>query len=172
MRRQETRPELTIATVNNADMILLQQLSQEFERQHGAKLNWVVLGENVLRQRLTIDISTGGSTFDVITIGSYETPLWAERGWLKPLNDLDPSYDYSDIFDVVREGLSYQGKLYALPFYSESSFTYYRKDLFDKAGIQMPSQPSYRADTGVRAEGERPCAQCLWHMSAWRTGVG
>ena len=142
-RRDETRPELTIATVNNADMILLQQLSQEFEQQHGTKLNWVVLGENVLRQRLTIDISTGSSTFDVITIGSYETPLWAERGWLKPLDDLNQNYDYSDIFDVVRDGLSYQGKLYALPFYSESSFTYYRKDLFDKAGLQMPLQPSY-----------------------------
>ena len=74
------RPELTIATVNNADMILMQQLSSEFEKQSGVKLNWVVLGENVLRQRLTIDISTGSSTFDVITIGSYEAPLWGERG--------------------------------------------------------------------------------------------
>jgi sorbitol/mannitol transport system substrate-binding protein len=143
IRSLDNRPELTIATVNNADMILLQQLSSEFEKKHGVKLNWVVLGENVLRQRLTIDISTGGSTFDVITIGSYETPLWAERGWLTPLDDLDASYDYGDIFDVVREGLSYQGKLYALPFYSESSFTYYRRDLFEESGLQMPTQPTY-----------------------------
>lgn len=48
------RPELTIATVNNADLILLQQLSKDFERRFGLKLNWMVLGENVLRQRLTI----------------------------------------------------------------------------------------------------------------------
>ena len=45
------RPELTVATVNNADMILMQQLSSEFEKQSGVKLNWVVLGENILRQR-------------------------------------------------------------------------------------------------------------------------
>jgi sorbitol/mannitol transport system substrate-binding protein len=141
--RSASRPELTIATVNNADMVLLQQLSKEFEQQHAVKLNWVVLGENVLRQRLTIDIATGGSTFDVITIGSYEAPIWAERGWLKPVDDLNPSYDYNDIFDVVRDGLSYQGRLYALPFYAESSFTYYRSDLFQKAGLQMPLQPSY-----------------------------
>ena len=137
------RPELTIATVNNADMILMQQLSSDFEKQNGVKLNWVVLGENVLRQRLTIDISTGSNTFDVITIGSYEAPLWGERGWLVPLDDLGADYGYEDIFDVVRQGLSYKGRLYAAPFYAESSFTYYRKDLFQKAGFEMPVQPSY-----------------------------
>jgi sorbitol/mannitol transport system substrate-binding protein len=137
------RPELTIATVNNPDMILMQQLSPEFEKQSGVKLNWVVLGENILRQRLTIDISTGSNTFDVITIGSYEAPLWGERGWLVPLDDLGEDYGYNDIFGVVRQGLSYQDRLYAAPFYGESSFTYYRKDLFQKAGVEMPIQPSY-----------------------------
>jgi sorbitol/mannitol transport system substrate-binding protein len=137
------RPELTVATVNNADMILMQQLSSEFEKQSGVKLNWVVLGENILRQRLTIDISTGSNTFDVITIGSYEAPLWGERGWLVPLDDLGADYGYDDIFDVVRQGLSYRGRMYAAPFYGESAFTYYRKDLFRKAGLEMPVQPSY-----------------------------
>jgi len=137
------RSELTVATVNNADMILMQQLSSEFEKQSGVKLNWVVLGENILRQRLTIDISTGSNTFDVITIGSYEAPLWGERGWLVPLDDLGADYGYDDIFDVVRQGLSYRGRMYAAPFYGESAFTYYRKDLFRKAGLEMPVQPSY-----------------------------
>jgi sorbitol/mannitol transport system substrate-binding protein len=139
----QNHAELTIATVNNADMILMQQLSPEFEKQSGVKLNWVVLGENVLRQRLTIDISTGSDTFDVITIGSYEAPLWGERGWLQPLDGLGADYDYADIFDVVREGLSYQHRMYAAPFYAESSITYYRKDLFQKAGLEMPAQPTY-----------------------------
>jgi sorbitol/mannitol transport system substrate-binding protein len=137
------RQELTVATVNNADMILMQQLSSEFEKQSGVKLNWVVLGENILRQRLTIDISTHSNTFDVITIGSYEAPLWGERGWLVPLDDLGADYGYDDIFDVVRQGLSYHGRMYALPFYGESSFTYYRQDLFQKAGLTMPLQPRY-----------------------------
>jgi sorbitol/mannitol transport system substrate-binding protein len=139
----QRRPELTIATVNNADMILMQQLSKDFEKQNGVKLNWVVLGENVLRQRLTVDISTGSSTFDVITIGSYEAPLWGERGWLVPVDDLGADYGYDDIFPVIRQGLSYQGKMYAAPFYGESSFTYYRKDLFQKAGLEMPPEPRY-----------------------------
>lgn len=137
------RPELTVATVNNSDMILMQQLSPEFERETGIKLNWVVLGENILRQRLTIDIATGSNTFDVITIGSYEAPLWGERGWLVPLDDLDADYGYDDIFEVIRQGLSYQNRMYAAPFYGESSITYYRQDLFQKAGLEMPEQPSY-----------------------------
>jgi ABC-type glycerol-3-phosphate transport system substrate-binding protein len=124
-------------------MILMQKLSSEFEKQSGVKLHWVVLGENVLRQRLTIDISTQSGTFDVITIGSYEAPLWGERGWLAPLDDLGADYAYDDIFDVVREGLSYQNRLYAAPFYGESSMTYYRKDLFQRAGLAMPPQPTY-----------------------------
>jgi sorbitol/mannitol transport system substrate-binding protein len=107
---QPSRPELTITTVNNADMILMQQLSREFEKQSGAKLHWVALGENVLRQRLTVDISTGSSTFDVITIGSYEAPLWGERAWLVPVDDLGADYGYDDIFKVIREGLSYSGE--------------------------------------------------------------
>ncbi|HMF79227.1 MAG TPA: sugar ABC transporter substrate-binding protein [Bryobacteraceae bacterium] len=140
---QHSGEELTIGTVNNADMILMQRLSKEFEKKSGIKLHWVVLGESVLRQRLTVDISTGGNTFDVITIGSYETPLWGARGWLVPMDDLGTDYQYEDIFDVIREGLSYKGKLFAAPFYGESSFTYYRKDLFARAGLEMPAQPTY-----------------------------
>lgn len=141
--RRDSAGELTVATVNNADMILMQRLSREFEHESGIKLHWVVLGESILRQRLTVDVSTGGNTFDVITIGSYETPLWAARGWLVSLDDFGADYDYDDIFDVIRQGLSYQGRLYAAPFYGESSFTYYRSDLFARAGLTMPEQPSY-----------------------------
>ena len=129
--------ELTIATVNNADMIIMQKLSPEWEQKTGNKLNWVVLEENVLRQRVTTDIATKGGSFDVVTIGAYETPIWGEKGWLNTLNDLGDGYDYPDIFEPVRNGLSVKDNLYAVPFYAESSFTFYRKDLFEKAGIEV-----------------------------------
>ena len=134
---------LTIATVNNADMIIMQRLSPKWEQASGNKLNWVVLEENVLRQRVTTDIATKGGQFDVITIGSYETPIWGKQGWLVPLDDLGDDYDYADIFEPVKNGLSVDGKLFAVPFYAESSFTFYRKDLFDAAGLKMPEQPTY-----------------------------
>ncbi len=135
--------ELTIATVNNSDMIIMQKLSPEFEKATGHKLNWVVLEENVLRQRVTTDIATGGGQFDIITIGAYETPIWGKQGWLVALDDLGEDYDYADLIPQVTDGLSADGKLYAVPFYAESSFTFYRKDLFDAAGLTMPDKPTY-----------------------------
>ena len=134
---------LTIATVNNGDMIIMQKLSPKFEKDTGIKLNWVVLEENVLRQRMTTDIATKGGQFDVMTIGAYETPIWAKQGWLTSLDDLGDTYDYKDLIPQVKDGLSLDGHMYAAPFYAESSFTYYRKDLFEKAGITMPEKPTY-----------------------------
>ncbi|WP_111494598.1 ABC transporter substrate-binding protein [Marinobacter bohaiensis] len=135
---------LTVATVNNNDMVIMQRLSSAFEEAHpDIDLEWVVLEENVLRQRLTTDIATNGGQFDVMTIGTYEAPIWAERGWLEPLQDLPEAYKPDDLIKPVLDGLSYDGKPYALPFYAESSMMYYRKDLFEKAGIEMTDQPTW-----------------------------
>ncbi len=135
---------ITIATVNNVQMIEMQKLSSVFEQQHpDIHLRWVVLEENVLRQRVTTDIATKGGQFDILTIGNYEVPIWAKQGWLVPFDTLPAAYDASDILKPVRDGISYQGKLYGLPFYAESAMTLYRTDLFKKAGITMPAQPTY-----------------------------
>ena len=140
---------LTIATVNNSDMIRMQKLSKTFESEHPEiKLNWVVLEENVLRQRLTTDIATQGGQFDVLTIGMYEAALWGAKGWLEPMKDLPASYALDDVFPSVREGLSVKGSLYALPFYAESSITYYRTDLFKDAGLSMPERPTWEQIAG------------------------
>jgi sorbitol/mannitol transport system substrate-binding protein len=133
---------LTIATVNNDDMIIMQKLSSKWEQQTGNKINWVILEENVLRQKVTTDIATKGGQYDVITIGAYETPIWGKKGWLTSLDDFK-DYDYDDLLAPVKAGLSVDGKLYAVPFYAESSFTMYRKDLFEKAGLSMPEHPTY-----------------------------
>ena len=134
---------LTIATVNNPDMVVMQKYSGEYEKQAGVKLKWLVLDENTLRQRVTTDISTKGGQFDVITIGLYETPIWGKAKWLVPFDNMDASYDVDDILPTVKDGLSYEGKLYSVPFYAESAMTFYRKDLFEKAGLTMPDQPTW-----------------------------
>jgi sorbitol/mannitol transport system substrate-binding protein len=137
------KTRLTIATVNNGDMVIMQGLSRKFEEANpDIQLRWVVLEENVLRQRTTTDVASQGGQFDVLTIGSYETPIWARRDWLRPL-ELSTSYDVNDLLKPIREGLSNNGKLYALPFYGESSMLYYRKDLLAKAGITVSEQPTY-----------------------------
>ena len=136
--------EITIATVNNGDMVRMQKLSSVFEQANpDIQLNWVVLEENALRQRVTTDIATKGGQFDVMTIGTYEVPIWAKDGWLLKLDDLGASYDIDDILPAIRSGLSYQGSLYASPFYGESSMTMYRRDLFAAKGINMPDEPTW-----------------------------
>lgn len=135
---------ITIAVVNNPDMIEMKKLSTDFEKNNPSiKLNWVVLEENVLRQRATTDITTGSGQFDVMMIGAYEAPQWGKRGWLSPMTNLPADYDVSDVMKPVRDSLSYNGTLYALPFYAESSMTFYRKDLFAAKGLTMPPKPTY-----------------------------
>ncbi|WP_120995286.1 ABC transporter substrate-binding protein [Stutzerimonas urumqiensis] len=163
---------LTIATVNNADMIRMQRLSETFEKTHpDIDLNWVVLEENVLRQRLTTDIATQGGQFDVLTIGMYEASLWGDKGWLAPMNNLPASYDVDDVFPSVREGLSVDGTLYALPFYAESSMTYYRKDLFEQAGLTMPEHPTWSQIADFAAKLHKPEQEqygiCLRGKAGW-----
>ncbi|RME15983.1 MAG: sugar ABC transporter substrate-binding protein [Alphaproteobacteria bacterium] len=134
---------ITIATVNNGDMIRMQKYTHLFTEQTGIDVNWVTLEENVLRQRVTTDISTKGGQFDIMTIGMYEAPIWGKNGWLVPLNDLPPEYDVNDILPAMRGGLSYDGTLYAAPFYGESSMIMYRTDLMEKAGLEMPEDPTW-----------------------------
>ncbi|KVZ16014.1 ABC transporter substrate-binding protein [Burkholderia ubonensis] len=135
---------LTIATLNNPDMIELKKLAPAFEKANpDIKLNWVILEENVLRQRATTDITTGSGQFDVVMIGTYETPQWGKRGWLAPVAGLPADYDLNDVVKTARDSLSYNGQLFALPFYVESSMTFYRKDLFAAKGLKMPDQPTY-----------------------------
>jgi sorbitol/mannitol transport system substrate-binding protein len=136
--------KLTIATVNNGDMIRMQKLTDDFKAKNpDIDVEWVTLEENALRQKVTTDIATKGGQFDVLTIGTYEVPIWAKQGWLVPLANLGANYDVDDLLPAIRSGLSVDGKLYAAPFYGESSMIMYRKDLFEKAGLTMPEKPTW-----------------------------
>ena len=134
---------ITIATVNNGDMIRMQGYTDQFTDQTGINVEWVTLEENVLRQRVTTDITTNGGQFDIMTIGMYETPIWGANGWLVPLDNLSEEYDVDDILPAMRGGLSHDGTLYAAPFYGESSMVMYRTDLMEAAGLEMPDAPTW-----------------------------
>jgi sorbitol/mannitol transport system substrate-binding protein len=125
-------------------MIRMQGLMDDFYAKNpDIKVEWVTLEENVLRQRVTQDIATKGGQFDVMTIGTYEVPIWGNRGWLVSLNDLPDSYDKDDLLPAIRGGLTVDGNLYAAPFYGESSMVMYRADLMAKAGMEMPGAPTW-----------------------------
>ena len=139
-----TAETITVATVNNGDMIRMQGLMDDFYAKNpDIQVEWVTLEENVLRQNITNDIATGGGQYDVMTIGTYEVPIWGKQGWLVSLNDLPAEYDIDDLLPPIRAGLTVDGNLLAAPFYGESSFVNYRKDLAEKAGITIPDAPTW-----------------------------
>lgn len=135
---------LTIATVNNGDMIRMQKLASDFTTKNpDIQLEWVTLEENILRQRVTTDIATKGGQYDVVTVGNYEVPIWARQNWLRPLDALPADYDADDLLPAVRAALSVDGKLYAAPFYGESAMVMYRTDLAEKAGVTLGDSPTW-----------------------------
>ncbi|WP_170479909.1 ABC transporter substrate-binding protein [Ruegeria arenilitoris] len=135
---------ITIATVNNGDMIRMQGYTDKFTEATGIDVEWVTLEENVLRQRVTTDITTKGGQFDIMTIGMYETPIWGANDWLVPLDGMSAEYDVGDLLPAMAGGLSHEGTLYAAPFYGESSMIMYRTDLMEKAGLEMPEAPTWQ----------------------------
>ena len=163
--------EIVIATVNNGHMIEMQKLTPEFEKANpDIKVKWVTLEEGVLRQRVTTDIATKGGQFDVMTIGMYETPIWGKKGWLKELK-MDANYKVDDLLPAMRDGLSVDGKLYAAPFYGESSMLMYRKDLADKAGIKFEGRPTWNQVRDAAAKMNDPAngvyGICLRGKPGW-----
>jgi sorbitol/mannitol transport system substrate-binding protein len=165
---------ITIATVNNGDMIRMQGYTDLFTEQTGIAVEWVTLEENVLRQRVTTDITTNGGQFDIMTIGMYEAPIWGANGWLVPLDGLSEEYNVDDILPAMRAGLSHDGTLYAAPFYGESSMVMYRTDLMEAAGLEMPAAPTWDFIREVAAAMDDPengvNGICLRGKPGWGEG--
>ncbi len=142
---------ITIATVNNPDMIEMEHLTANFTKQYGIAVKYQTLPEDTLRQKVTADVATGGGQFDLATVGTYEVPNWAKNKWLVDLapyfksmsSSAATAYNLGDVLPTIKKGLSYNGDLYGLPFYGESSMTYYNKALFSKAHLTMPTHPTW-----------------------------
>src|ERR1700742_2920532 len=139
---------ITVAIVSNSQMEDAISLSPLFEKEHpGVHLNFVSLPENEARAKITADVSTQGGEFDVVMISNYETPMWSANGWLtdlQPYIDKTPGYNAQDFLPQLRATLSHKGDLYSVPFYGESSFLMYRKDLMAKYNINMPKKPTWK----------------------------
>ncbi|MEM9732035.1 MAG: sugar ABC transporter substrate-binding protein [Pseudomonadota bacterium] len=133
---------LTIAIVNNGHMENMKKVAEAYTKETGVQLKWVSLEEGVLREQVTSDTATGGGQYDIINIGMQEAPIWGKAGWIEPLN-FGAGYDMDDMLPAIRNGLSYDGTLYAAPFYGESSMVMYRKDLADKAGVAIADNDSW-----------------------------
>ena len=138
---------ITVAIVDNPTMKDIQTLTPDnFTKTTGIKVNYVNLDEQTLREQVTKSVGSGAGQYDVVMIGPYEAPQFGANGWLQDLTDRatkDTAYDVNDLIPSVKGALSNDGKLFAVPFYAESSFVMYRKDLADAAGVKIPDAPTW-----------------------------
>ncbi len=176
MSNAYAKETITIATVNNGDMITMKELSNEFTSQNpDIDLKWVTLEENILRQRVTTDVATKGGQYDVMTIGTYEVPIWGKQNWLTELDNLGKNYDLDDLLPAIRSGLTVNDKLYAAPFYGESSMVMYRTDLMAKAGLTMPKAPSWdfirKAANAMTSKEDGVYGMCLRGKAGWGENI-
>jgi sorbitol/mannitol transport system substrate-binding protein len=140
---------ITALMVGNPQMEDIQKITADtFTKDTGITVKYTILPENELRDKVTQDVATQGGQYDVVTIGAYETPIWAKNGWLHELSsyaEKDSAYDESDLLEPMVKSLSGEdGKLYAAPFYGESSFLMYNKDMFAAKGLTMPERPTWQ----------------------------
>ena len=165
--------EINVAIVDNPQMKDIAQLTPElFTAKSGVKVNFTVLPESELRQITTRDVATGGKQFDAVMIGMYEAPQFGASGFvqdLTPLATADATYKLDDVITSVRNGLSAGGKLYAAPFYAESSFLMYRKDIVQAAGLTMPAKPTWAQVAEIARKINKPdmAGICLRGKPGW-----
>ncbi|MBU7600757.1 sugar ABC transporter substrate-binding protein [Streptomyces sp. P38-E01] len=167
---------INVLMVNNPQMTDLQKLTaKHFTKKTGIKVQFTVLPENDVRDKIGQDFANQAGQYDVATISNYETPIYARNGWLHELDPYlgkDKKYDEKDVLDPMRQSLTGDdGKMYAQPFYGESSFLMYRKDIFEKAGLEMPDKPTWKQVAGLAAEvdGEQKGMKgiCLRGLPGW-----
>ena len=163
---------LTVATVNNGNMVDMESLKGEFEKANpGIKVNFQVMEEGDLRSAVTADVANAAGQFDIVTIGAYEVPQWGANGWLTDLTpDLqDAAYDVEDILPPVRSALSVDGKQYAVPFYGESSILMYNKEILDAAGVTISNNPTWQevAEAAKAVKTDETAGICLRGKPGW-----
>ncbi|MEU4362369.1 sugar ABC transporter substrate-binding protein [Promicromonospora sp. NPDC023987] len=167
--------QIVVAIVSNPQMQDAISLQDEFRAAHpGVDVQFVSLPENEARAKITASVATGGGEFDVVMISNYETPMWAENGWienLQPYIEATDGYDAEDFVPSVREALSSDGDMYSVPFYGESSFLAYRTDLFAEAGLEMPDNPTWDEVRELAGELHDPAQDfsgiCLRGLAGW-----
>ena len=131
---------INVLMVNNSQMLDLQKNIKSFEDASGVKVNFTVKEEGEMRSLASQDFANQAGQFDVATLSNFEIPFYSKNQWLWSMDDIqaykdDKEFNQDDIFPSMTNSLKGpDGKLYGEPFYGESSFLMYRKDLAEKAG--------------------------------------
>ncbi len=96
-----------------------------------------------MTEKVAIELAAKSDTLDVWMTRPQQDLLHdVKSGWLEPLNrftDGDKEYEVEDFMSAALDACSKEGVLYGIPICSERQLLYYRKDLFEKAGVKVPT---------------------------------
>ncbi|WP_197470608.1 ABC transporter substrate-binding protein [Anaerosporomusa subterranea] len=121
----------------------LKKLIPEFEKKTGAKVNLESYTEDQLTQKLTVEFTSGKSNVDVfMTRPLQEGRLFTKNKWYEPLNaqiEKSGDWDWKDFPKSTADAVTYSGSINSVPIVTEWQTLFYRKDLFEKAGLKPPT---------------------------------
>lgn len=86
--------------------------------------------------QLVANLQAKSDEYDVIDMDVIWTAEFASNGWIIPLPQ--SQFPLGDFLKPAVDTAMYQGRLYAVPDYSNADLLYYRKDILAKAGKQPP----------------------------------
>jgi len=102
------------------------------------------------QQYLSTVLSSKDSVLDVILIDVIRPAQWAAQGWAEPLDSYlgaDKAKIMAQYLKAYADADQVNGKLIALPYFADSQFLYYRKDLLEKYKRPVPKTWDEMMDT-------------------------
>lgn len=116
----------------------------EFEEKTGITVNLELYGESQLREKCTTEFLAGSSTIDAFLMSPLQDmAAYGNNGWIEPLDSYleDESFDWEDFQSAPMDQIKIKGSeaIGALPLYSSVQLMFYRKDVFEKYGLQPPA---------------------------------
>src|SRR5690554_411958 len=119
---------------------LMERYIPEFEAEYGVRVNLTYLSENERRSRSRLDASSGAGQFDVYYIDDANIAEFGANGWLVPLQDFYlEEFDLAGFSPALVGLLSYDGVNYGAPFMTEGDMMFYRADLLEEHGLEVPT---------------------------------
>lgn len=143
VRAQHEGTEIKVAVASHPSIEAFKELLPRFEELTGIDVVFDEMEEGAQGQKLLLEASSGTTSYDAVMNAPERVPNHADLGYLEPLDswiEKTPDwFDYEDILPAYRDMLSYEGKHYGIPFAGETIFQFYRKDLFDKYDVEVPT---------------------------------
>lgn len=91
-----------------------------------------------LKDKFTTVASAKDPSADIVSADVPFVPEFAAAGWTSPLDDAFPADERAKFYPGTIQGVTYNGKIFAMPWYNNGPGLFYRKDLLESAGVQPP----------------------------------